>query len=252
MIIIEIINLKNESCSPQLDTILLTDLKNTFINYEQKLFRSLNLKDFTMCEHHLTDFCFELLELDEAEQVYIARIFFSSIVTSIMKKYALNSQLHPKVLSNIFKIIDVIDSLENISEYLLYIPDFIKSIKLNLMGNHSLIDSNNHVELILKLINNHLEDPSLSVEWLAQQVNLSTTHINNLFKDHMEQTIGEYISKRRINEIAFELVTTSKPMVDIYSKYGFINQSHFIQRFKRVKGLTPLQYRKHFFDKPVG
>ena len=247
MIFIEIIDLRSEESSPQLDTILLADLKNKFIKYEQKLFQGLNLKDFKICEHHLTNFCFDLLDLDENDQVYIARIFFSSIVTSIMKKHALKSQLHPKVLSHVFQVINIIDSLENISEYLLYIPKFIESIKLNIIGSNTLIDSNNHVELILNLINNHLEDANLSVEWLSQQVKLSTTHINNLFKDHLEQTVGDYITECRINEIAYELMTTSKPMEDIYRKYGFVNQSHFIQRFKRVKGMTPLQYRKQFF-----
>lgn len=247
MIIIEIINLKSEESSLELDTILLADLKNKFTKYEQKLFQALNLKDFKNCEHHLTNFCFDLLELNENEQIYIARIFFSSIVTSIMKKHALKSQLHPKVLSHVFQVVNIIDSLENISEYLLYIPSFVESIKLDIIGNNTLIDSNNHVELILNIINNHLEDENLSVEWLSRKVKLSTTHINNLFKDHLEQTVGDYMTERRINEIAYELMTTSKPMAEIYKKYGFVNQSHFIRRFKQIKGMTPLQYRKQFF-----
>src|SRR5690625_1171481 len=118
---IEIIDLNKGSHCPQLDTILLVDLKSKFIKYEQKLFQQLLRKNFSMCERYLTNFCFELFDLNEQEQVYVARIFFSSLVTGIMKKQALKNKLHPKTLAHTFHVIDTIESLENISAYLLYI-----------------------------------------------------------------------------------------------------------------------------------
>ncbi|HLS06356.1 MAG TPA: AraC family transcriptional regulator [Bacillota bacterium] len=231
-----------------LETILLANIKNLIMTYERKIFKDMLRKNYQKCEQHLTQFCFELLELDEFEQVFIARIFFTSLVTDLMKKQVHKEQLQPKVLSHVFHAVATIDSLQNISEYLLYIPEFIENITQKIIGSHLLTESNEHVETILQLIGDHLTDPALSVQWLADQVNLSTTHVTNLFKQYMEQTVSEYIVNCRINEIAYELITTAKPMTEIYQTYGFVNQSHFIQRFKRAKGMTPLQYRKRFFN----
>lgn len=247
MIIIEIINLNRENKVPELETILIAGLKDTFIKYEKKLHQSLITNNFELYEEYLTNFCFDLLELSENEQVYIARIFFSGIVTDIMKKQALKNQLHPKVLSHVFSTIDRIDKLENITEFVLDIPYLVKYIQQYIVNDCSYIGTNSYVEEILNLIESHLKDDFLTVEWVAQKVDLSVTHINNLFKEHIDQTIGEYISERRIKEISFELITTSKPIKDIYKSYSFINQSHFTQRFKQIKGMTPLQYRKTYF-----
>lgn len=231
----------------QLETILLTNLKKTFTIYEQKLFKDLSSRRLKDCEEHLTEFCFNLLDLEDAEQVLVARVFFTSVVTNLMKQQAQKDQLHPKILLHVFKLISTIDSLHNISEYLLYIPYFIKYVGENIIGNHPLLESNSHVEKILRLVDEHLRSDQLSVQWIARQINLSTTHLTNLFREHMNQTIGDYITEKKMNEIAYELITTAKPLKSIYEKYGFINKSHFIQRFKKIKGSTPLQYRKKFY-----
>src|SRR5690625_5258976 len=163
-----------------------------------------------------------------------------------MKKQGRRDQLQPKMLSHVFKVVATIDTFQNISEYLLYIPQFLETIAKEMIGNHLIIENNPHIEKILRLIDLHISD-TLTVQWLAEQIDLSTTHITNLFKQHLDQTIPEYIMLRKVNEIAYELITSTDSVTKIYKKYGFVNQSHFTQRFKQIKGLTPLQYRKTYF-----
>src|SRR5690625_1343921 len=164
-----------------------------------------------------------------------------------MKKQGRRDQLQPKMLLHVFKVVATIDTFQNISEYLLYIPQFLETIAQEMIGNHLIIENNPHIEKVLRLIDLHISDKSLTVKWLAEQIDLSTTHITNLFKQHLDQTISKYIMLRKINEIAYELITSTHPVVQIYEKYGFVNQSHFTQRIKQIKGMTPLQYRKTYF-----
>lgn len=240
-----IIDGKNQQVA--LETILLHDIENIITKYKKKSFRLIVIKQYSECEKCLSDFCFELFDLSDEEQVFVARIFFTSFMTDLMKVQTHKNQLHPKSLAYVFKIVSMIDSLENITEYILFIPRFLQVIRKHMIGQHLLIEGNIHVEKILQLIDEHLKNRELSVQWLAKQMKLSTTHISNIFKQFMDRTIAEYISMRRIDEIAYHLRRTSKPIKQIKEIYGFVNESHFIRRFKQFKGMTPLQYRKKYF-----
>src|SRR5690625_1530144 len=135
-----------------LETILLFNVDQIMKIYEQKMFQSISQKNKQLSEDHLTNFCMKLLDLTDEEQVFIARIFFTSLVTDVMKMHARKNQLHPKQLSNMFKLISEIETFENISEFILFIPPFIKFIFKQIIGNHLLIEGNQHVENILRLI----------------------------------------------------------------------------------------------------
>lgn len=241
-------NIDGQNKYVPLETILLFDIEDIIMTYKQKSFQYLVIKQYKQCEDCLTKFCFELFELSDEEQVFVARIFFTSLITDLMKVQAHKNQLQPKGLAHVFKVVSTIDTLKNITEYILYIPELLDSIAKHMIGSHLLIEGNIHVEKILSLIDRHLASRKLSVQWIAKQMKLSTTHISNIFKQYMEQTISQYITERKINEIAYQIKRSTKPIQEIQEKYGFVNQSHFIQRFKQLKGITPLQYRRQYFE----
>src|SRR5690625_2454720 len=161
----------------ELETILLRDIKTLITTYEQKIFKDLSMRRFQACENHLTQFCFDLLDLDDFEQVFVARIFFTSLVTDFMKKQGRRDQLQPKVLSYVFKVVATIDTFQNISEYLLYIPKFLETIAKEIIGNHLIVENNPHIEKILRLIDLHITSGPFTVQLLDVHVNLLDTHI---------------------------------------------------------------------------
>lgn len=224
------------------ETIMLFDIEKVIIKYEKQLFSNLVKKDFFQCEENLSDFCFEILELSDEEQLFVAKTFFISIITDIIRVQARKEMLHPKILSYSYRMISKIESWKNITEYLLAIPWFIEQLKTYIIAEHLLFNGCVHVEKALQLINHYLVGDMLSVKWLAQQIGISTTHLCNLFKLQLGTTISKYIAKRRIEEITYELTHTNHSLKTIREKYGFSNHSHFIQHFKKIKGVTPLQY----------
>src|SRR5699024_7872380 len=82
----------------------------------------------------------------------------------------------------------------------------------------------------------------LSVNWLAEQLGISATHLGNLFKLQIGETVSHYITKRKMDEIIFELTYTNQSLKVIREKYGYHNHSHFIQHFKKLQGKTPLKF----------
>src|SRR5690625_3438235 len=220
----------------RLETILLFNIEQLITKYEQKVFHSLVKKEYDICGNYLSDFCLELLELTDEEQVLITRTFFISLITDIIRVQTRKNQLHPKMLSYAYETIATLETYENLTEYLLFIPTFIEQISNNLIGDHLIVEGNIHVDNALQLINNYLASDVLTVRWIADQLHISTTHLSNVFKLQMGENINKYIMKRKIDEIAFEIQHSNDSIKNIRKKYGFVNQSHFIQQFKKFKG----------------
>lgn len=84
----------------------------------------------------------------------------------------------------------------------------------------------------------------ISIETVAQQMNMSVATFCRLFKTYTSLTFFEYLNKKRIR-YACELMADSKLSIrDIMSLSGFSSSSNFINQFKQFMHCTPREYRK--------
>jgi len=93
-------------------------------------------------------------------------------------------------------------------------------------------------------IEDHLCE-KLTLEGIADAVYLNPNYLSGLFKDELGMSMHGYIVKRRIEEAAYFVRAGNEPLADIASFFQFSSQSHFVQCFKRVLGVTPGEYRKN-------
>ena len=214
------------------------------IEYDEKVFAALKQQQYRECEQYLSDFCFEMIHVPNEEQVIILKMFFISIINDIIKIKIRKKRLHPHNLAYAYGIISTIEKWENISEVLLSIPTYVEHVRNDILKTGILMEGNEHIEQALTIIHNNLTGDTLSVNWLATQLNISTTHLSNLFKIQFDETPSNYIMKRKMDEIIYELTYTNHSLKAIKAKYGFKNQSHFIKCFKKFQGVTPLQFMK--------
>ncbi len=91
----------------------------------------------------------------------------------------------------------------------------------------------------------HGNEP-LSVDIISQAVGVSPSYLSRLFKKEMGVCISEYIRQKKIETAVNLLRYSPYSMVDIANRLSFSSQSHFIQTFKRVIGITPLKYREKY------
>jgi AraC-like DNA-binding protein len=82
----------------------------------------------------------------------------------------------------------------------------------------------------------------------AESVGMSYSHFSRLFKRIMGKSFKEYLTATRINAAERMLFETDVPITEVALACGFATSSHFIDRFKRVKGVTPKQYRRIFIE----
>jgi AraC-like DNA-binding protein len=86
----------------------------------------------------------------------------------------------------------------------------------------------------------------VSMAAMARLAGLSPTHFNRRFRALLKMTPSEYVLQRRVEEARRRLTETAEPVGEVGIGCGFYDQSQFTRMFRRVTGLTPLQYRKRF------
>lgn len=234
----------NGLLSTPLSNWLQLDAKRSFIVWDEQFIVDLQQGKKKDLEQYLISFCLTVLDLSDNEQVFVARTFFISIVTDIIRMQSKKGLLQPQPLYKAYELINEIENWDTISEFILGVPSYLETIKSEVLIASPLLEECSHLEKAFELIRTHLCEQKLTVKWLAAQIGISTTHLSNLFKLKMGMTVSEYLAKRKMDEITYELIHTTKSLAAIREKYGFISHSHFIQFFKKHKGTTPLKYKR--------
>lgn len=230
------------------ETIINFEMAELLMEYDEAIFQSLTRHDYPRVEEKLSNFCLDLLRFSEKKQRTFAKVYFTSILTELIRMQLRKKLLHAELVAHSYRAIEQIERWDNISEFIMNIPFFMKQLEKIVMAEHSLFITNKHVKRAVRLIEQNLKSEWLSVSWLANALSISTTYLSNLFKVEIGETASTYMTKRKLKEITYELRYTNKSIAEIRESYGFKNQSNFIQHFKRHIGMTPLQYKQRSYD----
>lgn len=90
------------------------------------------------------------------------------------------------------------------------------------------------------------EEPErhFTMEELSEKFDISTSALKQCFKGVYGIAIYTYMRNYRMDLAASLLTQTNEPITVIAGKVGYTNTSKFSEAFKKVKGKTPLEYRK--------
>lgn len=99
------------------------------------------------------------------------------------------------------------------------------------------------IERAAAYIREHLGDPSLSVESLADLFGYSSGYFGRMFKQVTGVGLNDYIRSMRIERAKQMLMESDESAQEIAAKSGFGNEKYFHYVFKRETGLTPRTFR---------
>ena len=88
------------------------------------------------------------------------------------------------------------------------------------------------VVLLMDYIYDHLNE-RIVLDDIAAQLSLNKTYICSLFKKETGMTIGQYITKRKIESAENMLIYGDYSCSEISNYFGFASSSHFISTFKK-------------------
>lgn len=102
------------------------------------------------------------------------------------------------------------------------------------------------LEKLHRLIENHLDNPALNVEFLAKEMYLSRSVLYEKIKILTGQPVADYIKTYRLNRAAQIIKKGETVISEIVWKVGFKSHAHFTRAFKQRYNCTPTQYmEKH-------
>lgn len=100
------------------------------------------------------------------------------------------------------------------------------------------------MERVINTINQHISDPDLSVDAIADQVGISRVHLHRKMKELTGQTPHNFIRNIRLKRAANLLSNQGMNVTEVMYACGFANSTSFSTVFKKFYGLSPRDYMK--------
>jgi AraC-like DNA-binding protein len=98
---------------------------------------------------------------------------------------------------------------------------------------------------MLNHLHKRFQEP-ISIPGLGRIGNVSERSLHRLFVKHTGESVSGYLCKLRIGRACMLLVETDRPVSMIAFEVGLPNLSNFNRQFRRLRGITPSDYRKSF------
>ena len=99
------------------------------------------------------------------------------------------------------------------------------------------------VQTVIRYIEDHYWEETLSLKVLAEQVYLTPQYLSSLFKSCTGVTLGTFMQDYRIEQAMRMLKDPAYRLYQISELVGYKDANYFTRVFKKKTGLTPMEYR---------
>ena len=100
------------------------------------------------------------------------------------------------------------------------------------------------MERVLRFINERL-DQTIRVREVARLAGLSEGAFSRFFRLHSGRTFPAFVNQLRVGRACRLLAENENKIIDISFACGFTNLSNFNRQFRRMKRITPREFRRH-------
>lgn len=139
---------------------------------------------------------------------------------------------------NTRRIITLCECLTTIAETTDYLSISTQEIKpLNFKDRE-------RIDLIFNYTMENFKEP-IQLSYIAKIAGMSVPAFCNYFKKRTRKTYIDFINEIRVGFACKLLLTTDMSVLHICFECGFNNLANFNRQFLKIKGITPLKYRKY-------
>jgi len=101
-----------------------------------------------------------------------------------------------------------------------------------------------HVREAKQFIENNFQF-QVKVTEIADSLSLNPNYLTNLFRAELGISPKRYLSEYRVYKACQMLSGEDVPIKDVAKRVGYPNPLHFSSEFKKIKGVSPSEYRLH-------
>jgi len=143
--------------------------------------------------------------------------------------------------THLFKALKIVNLINHI--YIELARAYIVNVNLEKLNS---FNYSNTLETLERLINIHFYKEKFP-KFYADQLNISTKHLNRVVKQTIQKTTSQLISERIILEAKRLMAHSSGNLANIAYTLEFSDYAYFSKFFKSKTGMTPLEFRKKYF-----
>jgi AraC-like DNA-binding protein len=85
---------------------------------------------------------------------------------------------------------------------------------------------------------------ALTLDQIANKYEVAPDWLSRKFCLYYGESLSDRITRLRVNQAIHLLAGSSKTLAEIAVHVGFFDQSHFTRTFKKLRGVSPGQYRR--------
>ena len=100
------------------------------------------------------------------------------------------------------------------------------------------------VAQVCDYIMNHIGDPELSVNEIAEKFYFHPVYLNRMFRKEKGISVGQFIMDQRMDIAVSLLMNKNLTVTDVAEQVGYKNYTNFHSIFKKKYGCSPTQYRE--------
>ncbi|MDE5053421.1 response regulator transcription factor [Niallia taxi] len=100
-----------------------------------------------------------------------------------------------------------------------------------------------NIKRIISYLNEHFQE-QLTLTNVANHFHFNPSYLSSYFSTHMKEGFSEYLNRIRIEEASKLLTAGTEPISEISGIVGYSDHSYFCKVFKKMKGLSPSQFRR--------
>ena len=203
-------------------------------SYLQRLKYAIRTGDKKAVEVTVKDICSKLNK--ENVSLYAFRIFYNDVIHILLSEWK-GDRTQFDNFYNVF----ILSQCLNIQEFGDLLCEICNVIIDGSSGKEMKVSD--VVEDAIAYMQEHFQDADLTMNALADYLEVSSVTLSVEFKNEMDMRPSDYLSNLRM-EKAKELLRTSDMLVrEISQAVGYEDDRVFLRRFKNYTGMTPGQYR---------
>ena len=156
-----------------------------------------------------------------------------------------NIGLNEDVIAMYKRAIIIAENQEaNYQQALSGIASYLISMALYMSRNIDFSKSDVAKQINIAKVAIHENITSITPEKLAELTCMSYSKFRKIFREYTGFAPSQYIQEVRINMAKEVLTNTSKSIKEIAFELGYENKDYFFTVFRKITGMTPVNYRK--------
>ncbi|MDR6548843.1 response regulator [Paenibacillus qinlingensis] len=186
----------------------------------------------------LLDEVYSFMHQAYGEHLPIFQSFYSDLLALAYNELMIISPDLKEVITAPSSLLEV-DSMENlrgrvrkqISEWMLRMAD---------VRSHGIAHT---MKKALTFIQQHIYDENLTLQSVADELNLSISYTSESIKQSVGMNFTSYVTKLRMEKAKALLADSNCKMYEAAFQCGYVDYAHFTKTFKKYYGYSPKEYR---------